>query len=87
MGCQCESRGFVRCMEEEEAGLTENVAKIGATREAALGRCRQCGAWWERVPHYVYGYAWYRTEQRYWDAQDEAAAVAGWASSRREWGL
>ena len=52
-----------------------------------LGRCQVCGTWWERIPHEVYGYAWFYTEQEYWDATDEQRAVAGWASARREQGM
>jgi hypothetical protein len=33
---------------------------LAETKEALLGRCQACEASWERLPHYVYGYAWYR---------------------------
>lgn len=87
-GCQCtSSRRFVRSLEEDEVGLPINVDRLARTEAATLGRCRRCGTWWERLPHEVYGYAWYQTEQRYWDAADQAAAVSGWSRSRREQGL
>jgi hypothetical protein len=70
-------------MEEDELDLPRNVARLTATDRGLLGRCRECGAWWERLAHEQYGYAWYRTEQAYWDAADEQAAAAGWAASRR----
>ena len=87
MACQCTSRRFVRSLEEDEADIPVNVAQVAATREASLGRCRQCGAWWERLPHEVYGYAWYQTEQRYWDSTEQGATVTGWTRSREAQGL
>jgi hypothetical protein len=87
MPCRCDRRGYVRSIEEDELDLPHIVTRLADTKDAFLGRCRYCGAWWERVPHYVYGYAWYRTEQGYWDAADEQAAIAGWATDRQnqEW--
>jgi hypothetical protein len=83
VSCCCASRWYVRSLEEDDFGLPANVAPLAATKDATLHRCRQCGAWWERVPHYVYGYAWYQTEQGYWDAADEQRALAGWSVARR----
>ncbi|MFI5341362.1 MAG: hypothetical protein ACHQ7N_16175 [Candidatus Methylomirabilales bacterium] len=85
--CLCASRGYVRALEEDDFGFPDKIASLVETPEALLGRCRECGAWWERLPHYVYGYAWYRTEQRYWDLADEAAARRAWLARRREQGL
>jgi hypothetical protein len=73
----------VRSMEEDEFDLPNIVARLAATKEASLGRCHYCGTWWERLPHEVYGYAWYRTEQGYWDASDEQAALVALATSRQ----
>ncbi len=87
MACQCDRRRFVRSIEEDEPDLPNIVTRLAATKEAMLGRCRHCGAWWERLPHEVYGYAWYQTEQGYWDPADEQAALAGWARDRREQGF
>jgi hypothetical protein len=84
MSCQCAHRRFVRSLEEDEPGLPDNVTRLAATTDAFLGRCRHCGAWWERLPHEVYGYAWYQTEQRYWDESDEQSAIAGWVEARRD---
>jgi hypothetical protein len=87
MSCHCARRRFVRSLEEDEFGLPDNVTPVAATKDASLGRCCHCGAWWERLPHEVSGYAWYQTEQGYWDAADEQRAIAGWARDRREQGL
>jgi hypothetical protein len=81
--CACARRGYVRALEEDDFGFPERIVSLGETPEALLGRCRDCGAWWERLPHYVYGYAWYRTAQADWDAADEAAAVEAWLARRR----
>jgi hypothetical protein len=85
--CRCSTRRFVRSLEEDDAGLPSNARQMASTREASLWSCWQSGAWWERLPHEVYGYAWYQTEQRYWDAVDQEAAVAAWRSNRQEQGL
>jgi hypothetical protein len=85
-GCGCE-RGYVRSLEEDDFGFPGKVEPLAETSQALLGRCRRCGAWWERLPHWVYGYAWYRTEQRYWDASDEPAAVGAWTVKRQEPGI
>jgi hypothetical protein len=82
--CHCAHRWYVRSLEEDDFGFPGVVAIIAQTKDATLHRCRVCGAWWERVPHYVYGYAWYQTEQGYWDTEDEQKALAGWAVARRE---
>jgi hypothetical protein len=87
MGCQCDRYRFVRSLEEDEPGLPSRVAQLAVTSEALLGRCRDCGTWWERLPHEVYGYAWYQTQQAYWDRADEQRAVAGWADDRRGQGF
>ncbi|MBI4504798.1 MAG: hypothetical protein HY691_04625 [Chloroflexi bacterium] len=86
MSCQCARRRFVRSLEEDEPGLpnADSVTQLAATKHAFLGRCRSCGAWWERLPHETYGYAWHQTEQSYWDATDEQRAIAGWTRDRRE---
>ena len=84
MPCTCADRGYVRSLEEDDFGFPAKVAPMAESAAALLGRCRTCGAWWERLPHYVYGYAWYRTEQRHWHAADEPTAVAAWRESRRE---
>jgi hypothetical protein len=78
------ARGYARALEEDDFGFPDKIASLAETEEALLGRCRECGAWWERLPHYVDGYAWYRTEQRYWDLSDEPAAISAWRASRRE---
>jgi hypothetical protein len=87
MTCRCTRTRFVRSLEEDDFGFPENVERLGATQKSMLGRCRTCGTWWERTPHEVYGYAWFYTEQAYWDASDEQRAVAGWASARRKQGF
>lgn len=87
VSCRCDRRGYVRSIEEDELDLPNVVAPLAATKSALLGRCRHCGAWWERLPHEVYGYAWYRTEQHYWDPADEQSAIAGWATDRQKQGL
>lgn len=89
MSCQCARRRFVRSLEEDEPGLPNlhTVVPLAATERALLGRCRDCGAWWERLPHEVYGYAWYQTARHFWDASDEERAIAHWADDRRAQGL
>lgn len=86
MACPCDRRRYVRSIEEDDpgVGLTDHVARLGETRYALLGRCRECGAWWERVPHYVYGYAWYQIDQGDWDATDEQAAIMSWTRARSQ---
>jgi hypothetical protein len=64
--CLCIDRGYVRALEEDDFGFPDKVVTIAELKDALLGRCRHCGAWWERLPHYVYGYAWYRTDQARW---------------------
>jgi hypothetical protein len=81
--CRCESRGYVRALEEDDFGFPDKIASLAETPDALLGRCRACGAWWERLPHYVYGYAWYRTEPTFWSASGESAAVSTWLARRR----
>lgn len=66
--CRCADRSNIRSLEESDWGFPAKVEPLDETPVALLGRCRQCGTWWERLPHWVYGYAWYRTEQRYWGA-------------------
>ena len=83
MDCTCAQRGYVRSLEEDDWGFPGKVEPLAETSAASLGRCRSCGSWWERLPHYVYGYAWYRVERSFW-GQDDASAVAGWRESRRE---
>jgi hypothetical protein len=83
MDCTCAARGYVRSLEEDDFGFPEKIVPVAETRQALLGRCRACGAWWERLPHYVYGYAWYRIERSFWGEED-ATAVAAWRESRRE---
>jgi len=84
MSCPCARRWYVRSLEEDDFGFPGVVEPLATIREASLHRCRSCGAWWERVPHYVYGYAWYQTEQGYWDAKDPQQAITGWAVARRD---
>ena len=69
--CRCEKSRFVRSLEEDDFNFPQIVTPLGATQKSTLGRCRACGIWWERIPHEVYGYAWFYTEQAYWDAADE----------------
>jgi len=87
MACQCARSRFVRSLEEDEFGFPEIVAPLGATQKSSLGHCRACGTWWERIPHEVYGYAWFYTEQAYWNVADQELAVARWADARREQGM
>ncbi len=68
--CLCTSRGYVRALEEDDFGFPDKVDTLAELSDAILGRCRHCGAWWERLPHYVYGYAWYRTDQARWHPSD-----------------
>jgi len=85
--CLCASRGYVRALEEDDFGFPDKITSLAETTEALLGRCRHCGTWWERLPHYVYGYAWYRTEQRCCDLSEESAVLGAWLARRREQGL
>jgi hypothetical protein len=87
MPCRCARYRFVRSIEEDDPDLPNVVVRLAATKDALLGYCRHCGTWWERLPHEVYGYAWYQTEQGYWDAADEQLAAASWATNRREQGF
>jgi hypothetical protein len=82
--CLCASRGYVRALEEDDFGFPGKIESLAQTADALLGRCRECGGWWERLPHYVYGYAWYRTEQRYWDLSNEETAIRAWLERRGE---
>jgi hypothetical protein len=84
MTCLCAPRGYVRSLEEDDFGFPDKIAPLAETLSALLGRCRDCGAWWERLSHWVYGYAWYRTEQRYWDGSSESDAIATWLTRRGE---
>jgi hypothetical protein len=81
--CACARRGYVRALEEDDVGFPERIVSLAETTDALLGRCSHCGTWWERLPHYVYGYAWYRTRQADWDASGEGAAVDAWLARRR----
>jgi hypothetical protein len=81
MECTCAERGYVRSLEEDDWGFPAKVEMLAETPTAWLGRCRSCGTWWERLPHYVYGYAWYRTEPGFW-AADALEAVAAWRGRR-----
>lgn len=80
--CLCTTRGYVRALEEDDFGFPDKIMSLAETPGALLGRCRACGAWWERLAHYVYGYAWYRTDQGYWNPSSESAAVGAWLASR-----
>jgi len=80
----CNCRGYVRALEEDDFGFPAKIESVAETKEALLGRCLECGAWWERLPHYVYGYAWYRTEQGSWDPVDTSAAIRAWIATRAE---
>jgi hypothetical protein len=81
--CRCGDRGYVRALEEDDWGFPAKVEPLAETPAAHLGRCRHCGTWWERLPHWVYGYAWYRTEQGFWDASTLPAALATWTARRQ----
>jgi hypothetical protein len=85
--CRCAERGYVRSLEEDDFGFPTKVEPLAETKVALLGRCRHCGAWWERLPHYVYGYAWYRTEERLWANAPGAAPFAAWAARRQDPGV
>lgn len=82
--CLCANRGYVRALEEDDFGFPDKMDTLAELTDAILGRCRHCGAWWERLPHYVYGYAWYRTDQTRWHPSDEALAIRAWEAGRRE---
>ena len=82
--CLCANRGYVRALEEDDFGFPDKVDTLAELRDAILGRCRHCGAWRERLPHYVYGYAWYRTDQARWHPSDEGLAISAWEAGRRE---
>ena len=81
--CRCSDRGYVRSLEEDGWGFPAKVEPLAETRAALLGRCRYCGLWWERLPHWVYGYAWYRTEQYLWGGSSVATALASWTAQRQ----
>ncbi len=81
--CRCGARGYVRSLEEDDWGFPGKVETLAETPAALLGRCRLCGTWWERLPHWVYGYAWYRTEQALWDTANLSAAVTAWSARRQ----
>jgi len=87
MICHCAQSRFVRSLEEDDFNFPDLVEPLGVTRKSSLGQCRVCGTWWERIPHEVYGYAWFYTEQGYWNASDVQGAVAAWASARVEQGM
>jgi hypothetical protein len=80
--CSCAERGYVRALEEDDFGFPKKIEELAETGEALLGRCRECRMWWERLPHYVYGYAWYRTEPSFWGRSDERAAIENWMRRR-----
>ncbi len=82
--CLCADRGYVRALEEDDFGFPDKVVTLSELTDAILGRCRHCGAWWERLPHYVYGYAWYRTDQARWHPSDETLAILAWETGRRD---
>jgi hypothetical protein len=73
--CLCDNRGYVRALEEDDFGFPDKVDTLAELSDAILGRCRHCGAWWERLPHYMYGNAWYRTNQARWHPSDAALAI------------
>jgi hypothetical protein len=81
MSCTCAERGYVRSLEEDDWGLPARLEALAETPTAWLGRCRACGTWWERLPHYVYGYAWYRAEPSFF-SPDADAALAAWRARR-----
>jgi hypothetical protein len=83
MSCSCAARGYVRSLEEDDFGFPDKIETLAETDSGLLGRCRTCDAWWERLPHWVYGYAWYRTERAYWGGVGQDA-VAAWREGRRE---
>jgi hypothetical protein len=83
LACRCGDRGYVRSLEEDDWGFPAKVEPLAETQAALLGRCRHCGMWWERLPHWVYGYAWYRTDQHFWDEASLAAARAAWTARRQ----
>ncbi len=82
--CKCDARGYVRALEEDDFGFPDKIERLAEMHDGLLGRCRTCGTWWERLPHYVYGYAWYRTEQGFWNASSESAATEVWQTRRSE---
>jgi len=85
--CRCAARGYVRSLEEEAWGFPDKFAPLARTSAATLGTCRHCGAWWEKLPHWVYGYAWYRTERRHWVGSTDAEAIADWTARRQDPGM
>jgi hypothetical protein len=84
LACRCSDRGYVRALEEDDWDLPAKLEPLAHTRAALLGRCRHCGTWWERLPHWVYGYAWYRTEPGFWDGTSEPGARAAWTARRQD---
>ncbi len=62
--CLCDNQGYVRALEEDAFGSPDKVDTLAELNDAILGQCRHCGAWWERLAHHVYGYAWYRTDRQ-----------------------
>jgi hypothetical protein len=74
----------VRALEEDDFGFPDKIERLAEMHDGLIGRCRTCGTWWERLPHYVYGYAWYRTEQGFWNASSESAATKVWQTRRSE---
>jgi len=77
MECKCKERGYVRSLEEDDFGFPARFDQMAETPSAALCRCRDCGALWERLPHWVYGYAWYKVDPRWWDS------VTAWRDRRQ----
>jgi hypothetical protein len=77
MECRCAERGYVRSLEEDDFRFPSKLEQMAETPSAALCRCRACGTLWERLPHWVYGYAWYRIDPRWW------ASVTAWQENRQ----
>lgn len=81
--CRCSERGYVRSLEEDDWGFPAKIEPLATTGTALLGRCRYCGRWWECLPHWVYGYAWYETAQQFWESSSQAAALSVWTRQRQ----
>jgi hypothetical protein len=84
LACRCGDRGYVRSLEEDDWGFPAKVEPLAETSAALLGRCRWCGTWWEHLPHWVYGYAWYRVEQVLWGEASLDAAITTWTARRQD---
>ena len=66
---------------------SQTAPVISGTAQVGQKLTTSNGTWSSSSTITLYGYAWFPTEQGYWNAGDEQAAVAAWASARVEQGM